>query len=43
MHYVAVSDTEELICDLILRNSVFHRTLMFKLLMIYQMILTTVF
>lgn len=43
VHYVAVSQTEELICDLILRSSVFQRTLMLKLLMIYQMIPTTVF
>jgi len=43
VHYVAVSQTEELICDLILRSSIFQRTLMLKLLMIYQMILTTVF
>jgi hypothetical protein len=42
-HYVAMSQTEELICDLILSSSVFQRTLMLKLLMIYQMILTTVF
>jgi len=38
-----VSQTEELICDLILRSSVFQRTLMLKLLIIYQTILTTVF
>jgi len=42
VHYVAVSQTEELICDLIVRSSMFQRTLMLKLLMIYQMILTTV-
>ena len=42
VHYVPVSQTEELICDLILRSSMFQRTLMLKLLMIYQMILTTV-
>jgi len=43
VHYVAVSQTEELICDLILRSGMFPRTLMLKLLIIYQMILTTLF
>jgi hypothetical protein len=42
VHYVPVSHTEELICDLILRSSMFQKTLMLKLLTIYQMILTTV-